>query len=120
MRIGDTIYYCKKIKGKVEKYEKPIPITLKPNYFTLSTTKGLTETLIYGKNTDNTYIALLPLRIWGRDTFKAGDKFYLDYAEPLQDEENGESANAEIKSVRFQNIFIRLVIQRTVLNEEEL
>ena len=34
MRFGDTIYYCKKKEG-VEQYEAPIPIILRPNYFSL-------------------------------------------------------------------------------------
>lgn len=120
MKFGDTIYYCKKKKGKVEKYEAPLPIVLKRNYFSLSTTKGLMETLTFGKDVDKTFIALAPLKIWGRDTFKEGDKFYIDYAEPTQDEENGENANAIIKSVRFQNLFVRLVIEKTILEDEEL
>lgn len=120
MKFGDSIYYCKKKKGRVEKYEAPKEIVLKRNYFSLMTTKGLMETLIYGQDIDNTYIALAPIKYWGRDTFKEGDKFYLDYAEPTDNEENGENANAVIKSVRFQNLFVRLVIRKTVSNQDEI
>lgn len=120
MKFGDSIYYCKRIKGKTEKYEEPKQIILKRNYFSLTTTKGLMDTLVYGRDVEKTYIALAPLRVWGRDTFKEGDKFYIDYAKPLADEENGESANAEIKSVKFQNLFVRLVIEKTVDNQDEL
>lgn len=119
MKFGDSIYYCKKKKGKVEKYEAPVEIVLKRDYFSLMTTKGLMDTLIYGKDIDNTYIALAPIRIWGRDTFKEGDKIYLDYVKPSDDEENGANANAEIKSVRYQNLFVRLVIRKTVLSQDE-
>lgn len=121
MKFGDSIYFCKKKKGRVEKYEAPQEIVLRRNHFSLMTTKGLMETLIYGQDIDNTYIALAPIKEWGRDTFKEGDKFYLDYAKPSQDEkENGEKANAVIKSVRFQNLFVRLVIRKTVLNQDEI
>ena len=78
------------------------------------------ETLIYGQDIDNTYIALAPIKEWGRDYFKEGDKIYLDFAKPTLEEENGENANAEIKSVRFQNLFVRLVIRKTVLNQNEV
>ena len=119
MKFGDSIYFCKRKKGKVEKYEAPVEIILKRAHFSLMTTKGLMDTLIYGKDVDNTYIALAPIKKWGRDYFHEGDKFYLDYAKPSLDEENGETANAEIKSVRFQNMFIRLVIRKTVENQVE-
>lgn len=120
MKFGDSIYFCKRKKGKVERYEAPVEIVLKRNHFSLMTTKGLMETLVFGKDIDNTYIALAPIKEWGRDTFHEGDKFYVDYAQPTLEEENGESANAVIKSVRFQNLFVRLVIQKTTLNQDEL
>lgn len=119
MKFGDSIYFCKKKKGKVEKYEEPVQIVLKRNYFSLMTTKGLMDTLIYGQDVDNTYIALAPIKHWGRDTFHEGDKFYVDYATPNGEKAYGEKANAEVKSVRFQNLFVRLVIRKTVLNQDE-
>ena len=119
MKFGDSVYYCKKKKGKVEKYETPVEIILRRNHFNIMTSKGLLDTLTFGKDIERTYIALAPIKEWGRDYFHEGDKFYLDYAKPSLDEENGEKANAEIKSVRFQNLFIRLVIEKTVLNQDE-
>ena len=114
MRFGDPIYYCKKIEGKVEEYEAPKKIILGRNYFSLMTTKGLLDTLVYGKDIDKTYIALAPIGIWGAEYFKVNDKFYVDYAKPKEDEEYGESANAYIQSVSYQNLFIRLVIRKKV------
>lgn len=119
MEFGDSIYFCKRKKGKVEKYEAPVEIVLKRFHFSLMTTKGLMNTLIYGPDVDNIYIALAPIKEWGRDYFHEGDKFYLDYAKPTPEEENGEKANAKIKSVKFQNMFIRLVIEKTVENQVE-
>lgn len=120
MKFGDSIYYCKKKKGKVAKYEAPVEIVLKRDYFSLMTSKGLMDILTFGKDIDNTYIALAPIRIWGRDTFKEGDKFYVDYAKPNDDEtENGEKANATIQSVRYQNLFVRLVIRKTPIESDE-
>lgn len=119
MEFGESIYFCKRKKGKVEKYEAPEEIVLRRFHFSLMTTKGLMNTLKYGKDVDNTYIALAPIKEWGRDYFHEGDKFYLDYAKPSSEEENGETANAKIKSVKFQNMFIRLVIEKTVENQVE-
>lgn len=114
MKFGDSIYLCKKVKGKVEEYEAPKRIVLRRNYFSLMTSKGLMDILTYGKDIDKTYIALAPIREWGSDYFHEEDKLYVDYATPKDNEENGESANAVIKSVSFQNLFIRLVIRKTV------
>lgn len=114
MKFGDSIYLCKKINDKIEEYEAPERIVLRRNHFSLMTSKSLKDILTYGKDIDKTYIALAPIREWGSDYFHVDDKLYVDYAEPKDDEENGESANAVIKSVSFQNLFIRLVIRKTV------
>ena len=114
MRFGDTIYYCKKKQDKVEEYEAPKTIVLRRNHFSLMTSKGLMDTLIYGKDIDKTYIAFVPIKEWGAEYFKEGDKFYIDYATPKEHEENGKSANAFIQSVSYQNLFIKLVIRRKV------
>lgn len=114
MRFGDSIYYCKKIKGKVEEYEAPKEIVLRRNHFSFMTTKGLMDILIHGKDVDKTFIALAPIREWGAEYFQEGDKLYVDYAKPKDDEEYGKSANAYIKGVSYQNLFIRLVIRKTV------
>lgn len=118
MKFGDSIYYCKKAKG-IETYEAPKEIVLKPNYFSLQPTKALTDILIYGKDVDNIYVALAPIKEWGAKYFKKGDRFYLDYLEPTDDEEYGEKANAEIQSVSYQNLFIKIVIRSLVINQEE-
>ena len=114
MKFGDSIYLCKKIQGEVEEYEAPKKIVLRRNYFSLMTSKSLKDILTYGKDIDKVYIALAPIREWGANYFKVDDKFYVDYAKPKDSEENGESANAVITSVSYQNLFIRLVIRKTV------
>ena len=118
MRFGDTIYYCKKVKG-IDTFDAPIPITLQPNHFSLQPTKSLMDILVYGTDVDKFYIAYAPINEWGAKYFKKYDRFYLDYAEPTDDEEYGERANAEIKSVGYQNLFIKLVIEKLPINQEE-
>ena len=118
MKFGDTIYYCKKVKG-IENFDKPIPITLKMNHFSLQPSKAVMDILVYGKDVDKIYIAYAPIKEWGANYFKEFDRFYIDYAKPTDDEEYGEKANAEIQSVSYQNLFIKLVIRKIVLNQEE-
>ena len=111
MRFGDTIYYCKKKDG-VEEYEKPIPITLKRNFFSLQPASEYSDVMIYGEDINKRYRAYANFKIWGM-TFKEGDKFYVDYAKPCC-EEYGSKANAEITAVLYQNLFVRIEIRKLV------
>lgn len=112
MRFGDTIYYCKKTDG-VEKYEKPKPIKLRPNYFSLMPASAYFDVLTYGEDISKRYRAYAPFKIWGQ-TFKEGDKLYIDYLEPTANEENGENANAEITAVLYDNLFIKIEIRKLI------
>ena len=114
MRFGDTIYYCKKKEG-VEQYEAPIPIVLRPNYFSLMPASGYSDVMVYGEDVNNRYRDYAPLKIWGT-RFTEGDKFYIDYKKPIANEENGATANAEIKAVLYDNLFVKLEIRRLVSN----
>jgi len=112
MKLGDTIYYCKKKDG-VEEYEKPIPIKLQFNFFTLMPASETSDVMVYGEDISKRYRALANFHIWGK-TFKEHDKFYIDYHEPKPDEEYGKNANAEITAVLYQNLKIRLEIRKLV------
>ena len=78
MKFGDTIYYCKKVKG-IENFDKPIPITLKMNHFSLQPSKAVMDILVYGKDVDKIYIAYAPIKEWGANYFKELDRFYIDF-----------------------------------------
>lgn len=114
MKFGDTIYYCKKKDG-VEEYEKPIPIVLRRNYFSLQPASEYTDVMVYGEDINKRYRAYANFKVWGM-TFKEGDKFYVDYHKPncCCNENYGENANAEITAVLYQNLFIRLEIRKLV------
>ena len=117
MKLGDTIYYCKKIKGEIEQYEKPKPIRLKFNYFTLMPASEYTDVMIYGEDVNTGFRAYADFSIWGR-TFDAGDKLYIDYAKPNDDEEYGKNANAEITAVMYNNLFVKIEIRKLVQSNE--
>lgn len=112
MRFGDTIYYCKKKDG-VEEYEAPKSIKLRPNYFSLMPASAYFDVLTYGEDISKRYRAFAPYKIWGQ-TFKEGDKLYIDYAEPDLSEENGKNANAEITAVLYNNLFIKIEIRKLI------
>lgn len=112
MRFGDTIYYCKKKDG-VEEYEAPKPITLRFNFFSLMPASETSDVMEYGEDINKRYRAIANFSIWGQ-TFKEGDKFYIDYHKPCCNENYGENANAEITSVLYQNRVVRLEIRKLV------
>lgn len=118
MEFGKVIYYCKAIRdddGILTGYEEPIEIRLRPRYFSLMPTSGYSEIVVYGKNIAITYTALALLSTWGEETFKVGDKFYVDGAKPsAEEEEPGDNANAEIDNVRFDNHYIKMIIKKLV------
>lgn len=117
MKFGDSIYYCKKIPGEVDKYEKPIKIVLQPNYFTIMPTRGFSDIQVYGKEVVNYYTAYARLSKWGKDMFTDGSRFYVDYKEPSQDEEDfGDKANAYIDGdPLFDNLWIKIMIKKLVV-----
>lgn len=118
MRLGERIYYCKKVVGKNDTFEKPIEITLRFNDFTLMSTRGYSDIEVYGSDVVNYYTAYAKLSKWGKDFFTKGSKFYVDYAEPSQDEESyGDKANAYIDSILYDNLFIKIMIKKLVTNE---
>ena len=113
MKIGETIYYCKKIDGEVEEYEAPQKIVTKFNFFTIMPNRAYADIQVYGKDIKKQYTAYANYQIW-RDTFKEGDRFYIDNLEPLPNEENGKNANAEIDGVSYDNLFVKLSIKQLV------
>lgn len=116
MKFGSSIYYCKAIyeDGILIGYEEPKEIILRPRYFSLMPTTGYSEIVVYGRDISRKYTALALLSVWG-DTFKEGDKLYIDGAKPsAEEEEPGERANAEINDVRYDNYYIKLIINKLV------
>ena len=115
MKFGETIYYCKAIRdeeGNLTGYEDPKPIILRPRYFSLMPTSGYSEIVVYGRDIKVNYTAYALYSAWG-DTFKEGDKFYVDGHKPTAEEdEPGDKANAEIDNVRYDNFYVKLIIKK--------
>lgn len=112
MKFGETIYYCKKKEG-VEKYDKPIPIVLQRNYFSLMPTSSYEDIMIYGSDVSKRYTAYANYRIWGK-TFNEGDRLYVDGLKPNEQDEYGEGANAVIDGVLYDNHFVKVRIKKLV------
>ena len=112
MRFGETIYYCKKKDG-VEEYDTPQKIILRFNYFSLMPNTSYRDIKIYGEEIKKRYTAYANYRIWG-NTFKEGDRLYIDNLKPMENEENGKNANAIIDGVLYDNHFIKLNIRKLI------
>lgn len=120
MKCGDSIYWAKVIKDENKRiigYEEPKEIILAPNYFTVQPTKGYSEIVVYGKDIYKLYTAYAPFDTWG-ESFSEDDRFYLDYAKPVDEEENGDNANARCKAVLYDNLFVKLIIERLAAPNE--
>lgn len=106
-------YHCKLKPSEnhsLKFYEKPI---LKwGNYQPLS---GYNDVVVYGKDIQNRWRLIVDARLSASE-FSVGDLLYLDGAEPIQDAENGEGANAVITAINHGylalNIEIESVIER--------
>ena len=121
MRCGDIIYWAKVIKdenGRITGWDKPKEIRLQPNYFTLQPTKGYSEIVVYGKDIYKLYTAIALFSVWGH-SFSEDDKFYVDYTEPGDEEENADNANARCKAVLYDNLSIKLIIERLSAPNEQ-
>lgn len=117
MRFGDTIYWAKVIRdedGYITGWEKPIEITLEPNYFSLQPTRGYSEIVVFGQDIQKFYTAYAPYDVWG-ESFNEDDKFYVDYVKPEDEEEDGDKANARCRIVLYDNLFIKLIIEKLVV-----
>lgn len=116
MRFGSSIYHCKAIYDDdhiLTGYEEPEEIILRPRYFSLMPTSGYSEIVVYGRDIVRKYTALALLSAWGENHFKEGDKLYIDGAKPsAEEDEPGEKANAEIKDVRYDNYYIKMIIDK--------
>lgn len=116
MKIGSSVYYCKAIyeDNILIGYEEPVEIITRPRFFTIMPTSGYSEIVVYGRDIVRKYTAIALLSAWG-DTFKEGDKLYIDGAKPsAEEDEPGERANAEIKDVRYDNYYIKMIVDKLV------
>lgn len=110
-------WHCKRISG--DNAEKPIfdaPIHYKgktANGINYQPTKGYLNVLLYGEKITEYMTAILtPFEKW-YGVIKTGDRFYLDGAEPSEDESYfGEKANYLVDFVGNQNKAIKVIFRK--------
>ena len=118
MRNGETVWYCKRKQSDdgVITFEEPKAFRLQLHYLTIQPMSGYMNVVEFGEDVGKMWNCIgQPYDVW--KDMKEGDRFYVDGAEPSStgvepDEGWGYDANAEIYSVRPQNLAIRFILRR--------
>lgn len=112
----EYIYHCKAKETDPIEYEKPAKYKLGFNYLTIMPASGYTNATAYGKDIGKIYTAIAKAQYFN-GVFKEGDLLYIEGMEPNENETYiGEYANAEIDSVRYQNLYINITIRKRKIN----
>ena len=123
MRNGEKIWYCIRTSGddaEEETFAEPqeemvrLPNVFNPTSISVQPKNGYTDRLAYGETvSDDQRIILTPYSFWvGK--FKIGDRFYLNGANPVYEEINGENANYYVEFVGKQNEAIELSVKKII------
>lgn len=129
MRIGNKIWYAKRISDKnstVSEFSEPIEITTRFNYFTVmkATSRGYFEVKKYGETAENTWTCIANA-FYFADKIHEGDVLWVDGESPFSEENakleekygNGCTATAVVKSVSPVNLTISIILNR---NQKQL
>lgn len=118
MRNGSYVWYCKRTSkdgDRILTFAKPEKMQLRFGYLTIQPAGGYLDVVEFGENVSRTWNAIgQPYAYWF-NKIKEGDRFYLDGVEPTKTEPEdgwGQDANAEVISVRPQNIALRFILQK--------
>lgn len=119
MEFGQKVWYSNRKpipNAKITKYEAPIEIVTKPNYFSVmrASTRGYLVVMQYGETADRTWTATANRRFF-EGKIKAGDLMWVDGEKPIKEYEekfgNGTTANAVVKDVSIVNHTISIVLE---------
>ena len=118
MRVGDKVWYCKKLEQPSEDgqlFAEPKEIQTAFGYFTVMSSSGHTSVLQFGKDIKD-YLTVIaqPYGLWF-DRFDYGDLFYCNGAKPSETEEYyGQKANYVVDDINFGNIRMKLTLKRII------
>ena len=111
MKIGRSVWYCKKQKDG--NYGEPIEIVTRLNYFTVMGKSGHSDIMQFGSQISSYLTAIAqPYELW-ENKFSEGDLFYCNGAMPSLDEDwYGENANYVVDGVDYGNTRIKLTLKK--------
>lgn len=110
MKVGTTIYHCKRISesnSEVEIFDKPIKYVLRPNHLTIQPNSGSIYQEVFGEFKDYSQkMCAIPYEMWDNQ-IKEGDRFYLEVTpkdlQSLEEPDEGWGYDADYKVVRVAN-----------------
>lgn len=125
MRVGTTIYHCKrtsKADSEIETFDKPVKHILRPNYLTIQPNSGSIYENVFGEYKDYSQkMCAIPYEMWDSQ-IKEGDRFYLEITpkdlESGEEPDDGWGHDADYKVVRVakQNRTIYYALQSIIEN----
>ena len=116
MRIGDSVWYCSKLKEPDEngqEFAPPKEIKTGIMHFTVMSRSATSDIIDFGDVTDEKLRCIAqPYRAWA-GMFKAGDLFYCNGAKPSEDEEYyGQNANYVVDGVPLGNYVVTINLKK--------
>lgn len=124
MRVGDSVWFAKRISGEnaeVAEYAGPIEIKTRFMYLTIqpAVAKGYIAIVEYGEKLSDTWNGIANGKHF-KDFFHKGDVMWVDGESPFSEQNKpleeeygyGATANAVIKNVAPVNFTISLTLER--------
>lgn len=106
MRVGATIYHCKRTSeadSEIETFARPVKHTLRPNYLTIQPNSGSIYENVFGEYKDYSQkVCAIPYDNWENE-IKEGDRFYLEVTPKNlggEEPDEGWGYDADYKVVR--------------------
>lgn len=120
MRVGDSVWFCKKLTEpdeNGEEFAEPVEIKTRLMYFTVMGKKGFSEIENLGDTTSSSLTAIAqPYELW-KNEFHNNDLFYCNGAKPSDNEEYyGQFANYRVSDIDYGNMRIKLTLDRVENN----
>lgn len=111
MKIGQSVWYCKKLKK--DTYAEPKEIVTRCGYFTVMGKSGYSDIIEFGDQISSYLTAIAqPYEMW-EDVFENGDLFYCNGRKPTDSEDwYGQNANYVVDNVDFGNARIKLTLKK--------
>lgn len=116
MRVGDSIWYCKKLDEPDDvgnEFGSPIEVKTALNHFTVMGKSGYSDIIEFGDSVSSYLTAIAqPYARWENE-FHSGDLFYCNGAKPSESEDYyGQNANYTVDSIDYGNLRIKLTLKK--------
>ncbi len=111
MKIGQSVWYCKKLKNGG--YSEPKQIVTRAGFFTVMGKSGYSDIIEFGNRISSYLTAIAqPYEMW-EEEFSSGDLFYCNGKKPSAEEDwYGQNANYVVDDIDYGNVRIKLTLKK--------